>query len=77
MRQVGLVLDDGFQLMTLAALAAFELANLDLGDDGYRVTLLSGTGGLVQAAMHTRIETVPAARPGGWSVSAPAHSAAA
>lgn len=59
MRQVGLILDDGFQLMTLAALAAFELANFDLGNDGYRVTLLSDAGGLVQAAMHTRIETVP------------------
>ncbi len=59
MRQVGLILDDGFQMMTLAALAAFELANFDLGDDGYRVTLLSEAGGLVQAAMHTRIETVP------------------
>lgn len=63
--------------MTLAALAAFELANLDLGDDGYRVTLLSEAGGLVQAAMHTRLETVPAARPGGWPVSAPARPAAA
>jgi hypothetical protein len=41
MRQVGLILEDGFQVMALAALAAFELANATRGDDGYRLTVLS------------------------------------
>ena len=40
MRQVGLILEDGFQLMGLAALAAFELANAQLGEEGYQLTVL-------------------------------------
>lgn len=59
MRQVGLILEDGFQLMGLAALTAFELANAELGDDGYRLTVLSEKGGTVRSSMRTGIETVP------------------
>lgn len=59
MRSIGLVLEDGFQLMGLAALAAFELANAELGDDGYRLTILSEHGGTVRSSMNTGIETVP------------------
>ena len=59
MRQVGLILEDGFQLMGLAALAAFELANAELGDDGYLLTLLSEHGGTVHSSMNAGIETVP------------------
>ncbi len=59
MRQVGLILEDGFQLMALAALAAFEFANRDLGDDGYRLTVLSEKGGTVRSSMHAGVETVP------------------
>lgn len=59
MRQVGLILEDGFQVMGLAALSAFELASLELGDQGYRLTLLSEKGGLVRSSMHVGVETVP------------------
>lgn len=59
MRQIGLILEDGFQLMGLAALSAFELANAELGDAGYRLTVLSEHGGTVRSSMHTGIETVP------------------
>ncbi|WP_416067573.1 GlxA family transcriptional regulator [Rhizobium sp. ZK1] len=58
MRQVALVLEHGFQLMGLAALAAFELANAELGDDGYQLTVLSEHGGTVRSSMNTGIETV-------------------
>lgn len=59
MRQVGLILEDGFQLMGLAALAAFELANAELGPAGYRLTVLSEHGGTVRSSMNASIETVP------------------
>ncbi|RDI23452.1 AraC family transcriptional regulator with amidase-like domain [Pseudacidovorax intermedius] len=59
MRQVGLILEDGFQLMGLAALAAFELANAELGAAGYRLTVLSEHGGTVRSSMNAGIETVP------------------
>lgn len=59
MRQVGLILEDGFQLMGLAALSAFEFANVELGDDGYRLTVLSEKGGRVRSSMSVGIETSP------------------
>lgn len=59
MRQVGLILEEGFQLMALAALAAFELANAELGADGYRLTVLSERGGTVRSSMNAGIETLP------------------
>ncbi|MGB3070245.1 MAG: GlxA family transcriptional regulator [Ottowia sp.] len=58
MRQVGLILENGFQIMGLSALAAFELANAELGSDGYRMTLLSKSGGIVRSTMNAGIETV-------------------
>jgi transcriptional regulator GlxA family with amidase domain len=59
MRQVGLILEDGFQSMGLAALSAFEVANYDLGAEGYRVTLLSEKGGVVRSSMDVGVETAP------------------
>ncbi|ARP84587.1 AraC family transcriptional regulator [Bordetella genomosp. 8] len=59
MRQIGLILEDGFQLMGLSAIAAFELANGELGDDGYRLTILSEAGGIVRSTMSAGIESVP------------------
>ncbi|GGD75704.1 MULTISPECIES: GlxA family transcriptional regulator [Rhizobium] len=58
MRRIGLILEDGFQLMGLAALAAFELANAELGEEGYQLTVLSEHGGTVRSSMNTGIETV-------------------
>lgn len=59
MRHVGLILEDGFQLMGLAALSAFELANTELGDKGYRLTVFSEKGGTVRSSMNAGIETTP------------------
>lgn len=59
MRQVGLIIEEGFQVMGLSALSAFEFANQVLGDEGYRLTLLSEAGGLVRSTMGVGIETHP------------------
>lgn len=59
MRQVGLILEDGFQLMGLAALSAFEFANQELGEAGYQLTLMSEVGGTVRSSMQAGIETRP------------------
>ncbi|OZI61149.1 GlxA family transcriptional regulator [Bordetella genomosp. 11] len=58
MRQIGLVLEDGFQVMGLSALSAFEMANARLGHEGYRMTFLSEKGGMVRSTMNAGIETV-------------------
>lgn len=59
MRQVGLILENGFQLMGLAALSAFEFANQELGEAGYQLTLLSEDGGTIRSSMNAGIETLP------------------
>ncbi|WP_342050099.1 MULTISPECIES: GlxA family transcriptional regulator [unclassified Cupriavidus] len=59
MRQIGLILEDGFQVIGLSALSAFELANAELGSDGYRMAILSEHGGLVRSTVGLGIETVP------------------
>ncbi|MFC3182266.1 GlxA family transcriptional regulator [Cypionkella sinensis] len=58
MRQVGLILEDGFQSMALSALSAFEFANHELGSRGYRLTVLSEDGGIRRSTMGVGIETV-------------------
>lgn len=57
MRQIGLILEDGFQIMGFTALTAFELANVELGEDGYRMTVLSQSGGTVHSTIGVGIET--------------------
>ena len=59
MRQVGFSLEDGFQVMGMAALSAFEFANVDLGREAYRLTVVSERGGSVRSSLGIRIETVP------------------
>ncbi|MEE7456164.1 AraC family transcriptional regulator [Methylorubrum populi] len=59
MRQVGFILEDGFQVMGMAALSAFEFANVDLGREAYRLTVMSERGGSVRSSLGVRIETVP------------------
>ena len=59
MRQVGFILEDGFQVMGMAALSAFEFANVDLGREAYRLTVVSERGGSVRSSLGIRIETVP------------------
>lgn len=59
MRRVGFILEDGFQIMGMAALSAFEFANVDLGQEAYRLTVMSEKGGTVRSSLGIRIETTP------------------
>lgn len=64
MRQIGLILENGFQVIGLSALSAFELANVELGEEGYRMTILSQYGGIVHSTIGlgivtTKFDTMP------------------
>lgn len=61
MRQVGFILEDGFQVMGLAALSAFEFANVHLEREAYRLIVMSERGGTVRSSLGIGIETVPLA----------------
>ncbi len=47
MKRIGVLVFPGFQILDLAAIAAFELANMHAGKTLYKVELLSEEGGLV------------------------------
>jgi transcriptional regulator GlxA family with amidase domain len=57
MRHVGFILEDGFQVMGMAALSAFEFANIELGREAYRVTVMSEAGGPVRTSLGMMVET--------------------
>lgn len=59
MRRIGFILEDGFQVMGLAALTAFEFANQALGTEAYRLTIMSEKGGPIRSSLGIRIETEP------------------
>ncbi|MBA8821752.1 AraC family transcriptional regulator [Ochrobactrum sp. P6BS-III] len=59
MRRVGFIMEDGFQVMGMAALTAFELANDALGEENYRLTVMSEKGGTIRSSLGIRIETEP------------------
>ncbi len=59
MPSVGVVLFPGFQVMNLAPLTAFELANAERGDEFYAVTFLSEAGGPIRTSIGVVIETEP------------------
>ncbi|GJE57197.1 GlxA family transcriptional regulator [Methylobacterium thuringiense] len=59
MPSIGVVLFPGFQVMNLASLTAFELANLELGRDFYDVIFLSEEGGPIRTSIGMVIETEP------------------
>ncbi|MBD9651271.1 GlxA family transcriptional regulator [Ensifer adhaerens] len=50
MHRIGYVVFPGFQLMGFAAVTAFEIANLTLGEPAYAIELLSEAGGEVKAS---------------------------
>ncbi|SFC39523.1 hypothetical protein SAMN05428997_106171 [Bosea sp. CRIB-10] len=58
MHRIGFVIFPGVQMMSLAALSAFELANLAL-PGAYDVSLLSESGGPVKTSVGPAIETTP------------------
>ena len=57
MRTIGFILEDGFQVMGLGALSAFEFANIALDRDAYRVTVMSEAGGPVRTSLGMVVET--------------------
>lgn len=59
MRSIGLLLFPGFQVLSLAALAAFELANAVAGEPAYEIHLLSEDGGPVTSSIGMVVETKP------------------
>ena len=50
MKRIGMLVFPGFQILDLAAIAAFELANLHAGKQVYQVELLSEEGGPVASS---------------------------
>lgn len=59
MLRIGFVIFPGFQMMSLAALSAFELANAAVPEPFYEVSLLSEIGGPVKSSVGPAIETAP------------------
>jgi transcriptional regulator GlxA family with amidase domain len=59
MRNIGLILFPGFQIMNLAALAAFELANAVAGEQIYKTHFLSEQGGPIITSFGMTIDTEP------------------
>jgi len=56
-QRVGVVVSPGFQVMSLAALAAFEFANSSVERPFYDVSVLSEAGGRVPSSLGLAIET--------------------
>jgi transcriptional regulator GlxA family with amidase domain len=57
MHRVGFIVPQDFQLMSLAALTAFEIANLPPSGRHYETHLLSERGGLVRSSGGVTVET--------------------
>jgi len=57
MHRVGFIVPRGFQLMSLAALTAFEIVNLPPADQRYDIHLLSEHGGPVRSSSGMMLET--------------------
>ncbi|NDZ13887.1 AraC family transcriptional regulator [Variovorax sp. WS11] len=57
MRRIGILVFPGFQILDLAAIAAFELANMQLGQVHYRVEVLSEHGGLVASSSGAAVDS--------------------
>jgi transcriptional regulator GlxA family with amidase domain len=57
MHRIGFIVPQGFQLMSLAALTAFEIANLPPAGQRYDIRLLSERGGPVRSSSGMTLET--------------------
>jgi transcriptional regulator GlxA family with amidase domain len=57
MHRVGFIVPRGFQLMSLAALTAFEIVNLPPADQRYDIHLLSEHGGPVRSSSGMMLDT--------------------
>lgn len=59
MHRIGFVVSPGFQLMSFAALSAFEFANLSVPSAFYDVRVMSQSGGAVKSSLGLMLQTEP------------------
>jgi transcriptional regulator GlxA family with amidase domain len=59
MHRIGFVVSPGFQMMSVAALPAFEFANISANAPIYEIQVLSERGGPVRSSMGPVMETAP------------------
>ncbi len=59
MHKIGYVVFPGFQLLGFAAVTAFEMANLQLGEPAYEIELLSESGGEIKSSAGFGVITKP------------------
>jgi transcriptional regulator GlxA family with amidase domain len=59
---IGLLVQDGFQVLGLACMSVFEMANYDAGETLYEIRVVSENGGPVATSLGTRIDTLPFSR---------------
>src|SRR5258708_25724991 len=57
MRRIGMVIFPGFEILDMAALAVFELANHNAVKELYHVAMLSETGGLVASSYGVAVDS--------------------
>jgi transcriptional regulator GlxA family with amidase domain len=62
MHRIGLVLFPGVQVLSLAPLSVFEMANLELGRAFYDVRVLSESGGQIRTSIGATVDTQPFGR---------------
>ena len=62
MQRIGFIVFPGFQVMSCAVIAAFELANREMDEPVYDVRLLSETGGYIRASIGMSVATDPFGR---------------
>ena len=64
MQRIGFIVLPSFQMLSVAALSVFELANSEIGEPVYNVHLLSASGGRVtsSSSVHVCTESVEARR---------------
>jgi transcriptional regulator GlxA family with amidase domain len=63
MLKIGFVVAPGFQMMSLAALSVFEMANVNAGEKLYSIRILSEGGGAVASSIRTTMQTHAFSRP--------------
>jgi transcriptional regulator GlxA family with amidase domain len=59
MQRIGFIVLPGFQMLSVAALSVFELANSEIGEPVYDLHLLSETGGPIRSSIGISVATEP------------------
>ena len=59
MQRIGFIVLPGFQMMSVAALSVFELANKEMGEPLYELHLLSERGGSIRNSIGISVATEP------------------